>query len=198
MLVLASASPRRQELLRAAGIPFTVQSADIDETPLPNEDPVLYVERLAREKALTVWRTRPNDLVLGADTTVVVDGTMLAKPTDAEDAARMLHLLSGRSHQVITGVCLAGPPTNNNQQNRRTENGELTTASETTLVTFAKLSDTDIRGYVTTSEPMDKAGAYAIQGIASRWIPRIEGDYSNVVGLPVALVYQMLRERKFF
>jgi len=200
MLVLASASPRRQELLRAAGIPFTVQSADIDETPLLNEDPVLYVERLAREKALTVWRTRPSDLVLGADTTVVVDGTMLAKPTDAADATRMLHLLSGRTHQVITGVCLAGPAESTSKkddQNLRTENGELRTA-ETTLVTFAELSDTDIRDYVATSEPMDKAGAYAIQGIASRWIPRIEGDYSNVVGLPVALVYQMLRERKFF
>jgi septum formation protein len=198
MLVLASASPRRQELLRAAGIPFTVQPADIDETPLPTEDPKTCAERLAREKALAVWRTRPNDLVLGADTTVVVDGTMLAKPADAEDAARMLRLLSGRTHQVITGVCFAGPTTNHNQQNRRTENAELTTASETTLVTFTKLSDSDIRTYVATSEPMDKAGAYAIQGIASRWIPRIEGDYSNVVGLPVALVYQMLCERKFF
>src|SRR5690348_12104117 len=106
MLVLASASPRRQELLRAAGIPFTVQPADIDETPLPTEDPKTCVERLAREKALAVWRTRPKDVVLGADTTVVVDGTMLAKPTDAADAARMLRLLSGRKHQVITGVCL--------------------------------------------------------------------------------------------
>jgi septum formation protein len=198
MLVLASASPRRQELLRAAGISFTVQPADIDETPLPNEHPVAYVERLAREKALAIWRTRPNDLVLGADTTVVVNDTILAKPADAEDAAGMLRLLSDRTHQVITGVCLAAPPTNHHQQNRRTENAELTTASETTHVTFTKLSDTDIRTYVATNEPMDKAGAYAIQGIASRWIPRIEGDYSNVVGLPVALVYKMLRERKFF
>jgi len=197
MLVLASASPRRQELLRNAGILFTVQPADIDETPHNGESPAACVERLAREKALAVWRTRPNDLVLGADTTVVVDGTMLAKPADAEDADRMLRLLSGSTHQVITGVCLAGPSTENDQQNLRTENCELRTASETTLVTFSKLSDTDIREYIATNEPMDKAGAYAIQGIASRWIPRIQGDYSNVVGLPVAMVYRMLRERRF-
>jgi septum formation protein len=197
MLVLASASPRRQELLRTAGISFTVQPADIDESPLPDEHPVAYVERLAREKALAVWATRPNDLVLGADTTVVVNGMMLAKPADAEDAARMLRLLSGRTHQVITGVCLVGPPTEKDQQNLRTENCEQRTASETTLVTFTKLSDSDIREYIATGEPMDKAGAYAIQGIASRWIPRIEGDYSNVVGLPVAMVYRMLRERRF-
>jgi len=197
MLVLASASPRRQELLRNAGILFTVQPADIDETPLNGESPAACVERLAREKAVAVWRTRPSDLVLGADTTVVVDGTMLAKPADAEDAGRMLRLLSGRTHQVITGVCLAGPPTENDQQNLRTENCELRTASETTLVTFTKLSDTDIREYIATNEPMDKAGAYAIQGIASRWIPRMQGDYSNVVGLPVAMVYRMLRERRF-
>jgi len=197
MLVLASASPRRQDLLRNAGISFAVQPADIDETPLPNEDPVAYVERLAQEKALEVWKTRQYDLVLGADTTVVVNGMMLAKPADAEDAERMLRLLSGRTHQVITGVCLAGPPTEKDQQNLRTENCEQRTASETTLVTFTKLSDIGIREYIATGEPMDKAGAYAIQGIASRWIPRIEGDYSNVVGLPVALVYRMLRERKF-
>jgi septum formation protein len=197
MLVLASASPRRQELLRNAGILFTVQPADIDETPLNGESPAACVERLAREKAVAVWRTRPSDLVLGADTTVVVNGTMLAKPADAEDAARMLRLLSGRTHQVITGVYLVGPPTEDDQQKLRTENWELRTASETTLVTFTKLSDTDIREYIATNEPMDKAGAYAIQGIASRWIPRIEGDYSNVVGLPVAMVYRMLRERRF-
>ena len=198
MLVLASASPRRQDLLRNAGILFKVQPADIDETPLPNEDPVACVERLARDKALAVWRTRQDDLALGADTTVVVNETMLAKPADAEDAARMLRLLSGRTHQVITGVCLAGPPHPTvNKDEQRTENCELRTASETTLVTFSELSELDIREYVATGEPMDKAGAYAIQGIASRWIPRIDGDYRNVVGLPVALVYRMLRERDF-
>jgi len=197
MLVLASASPRRQDLLRNAGIPFTVQPADIDETPLPNESPVACVERLAREKTLAISKLRPLDLVLGADTTVVVNGVMLAKPADAEDAGRMLRLLSGCTHQVITGVCLAAPQPETKKQDQRTENFELKTASETTLVTFATLSDADIRDYVATGEPKDKAGAYAIQGIASRWIPRIEGDYSNVVGLPVALVCRMLRQQGY-
>jgi septum formation protein len=205
MLVLASASPRRQELLRNAGISFTVQPADIDETPLPGEGPKACAERLAREKALAVWRTRPRDVVLGADTIVVVDEAILGKPGDAADAARMLRLLSGRVHRVITGVCVVEAVTSRQlpvaskaakSQPRfevlRTENRELRTASETTLVTMNALSDDEIREYVATGEPMDKAGAYAIQGMASRWIPRIEGDYGNVVGLPVALVYAML------
>jgi septum formation protein len=226
MLVLASASPRRQELLRNAGISFTVQPADVDETPLAGESPRNCAERLAREKALKVWQTRPQDQVLGADTIVVVNGTILGKPTGNEDAARMLRLLSGRVHEVITGVCLVGPGVSNNvsggapglagfarpgsslagreaeqpSQNAThglaTGNRQLATASETTLVTMCELSDDEIRAYVATGEPMDKAGAYAIQGIASRWIPRIEGDYSNVVGLPVALVYRMLRDAR--
>jgi septum formation protein len=183
MLVLASASPRRQELLRNAGISFTVQPADIDETPMVGESPRGCAERLAREKALAVFESRPEDYVLGADTIVVVDDTILGKPRDAGDAARMLRLLSGRMHAVITGVCVVGPVVN-----------KVKTASETTMVTFCELSDDEIRDYIATGEPMDKAGAYAIQGIASRWIPRIEGDYSNVVGLPVALVYARLRE----
>ncbi|HUD67793.1 MAG TPA: Maf family protein [Candidatus Sulfotelmatobacter sp.] len=187
MLVLASASPRRQELLRAAGISFTVQPADVDETPLASESARECAERLAREKALAVSRTRPDDMILGADTIVVVDETILGKPIDRDDAVRMLRLLSGRVHQVITGVCFVEP----------TAAGQIArTASETTLVTMCEVSDGEIRAYVLTREPMDKAGAYAIQGIASRWIPRIEGDYSNVVGLPVALVYRMLREKK--
>ena len=190
MLVLASASPRRQELLSNAGISFAVQPADVDETPLPGESPRVCAERLAREKALAVWQTRRHDVVLGADTVVVVDGTILGKPSDARDAARMLRLLSGRVHQVITGVCLASA------KGLRAENRELKTASESTLVTMNHISDDEIQGYVATGEPMDKAGAYAIQGIASRWISRIEGDYSNVVGLPVALVYGMLRGKK--
>jgi septum formation protein len=181
MLVLASASPRRQELLRNAGITFEVQPADIPEDPLPGEAAKNYAERLAREKALAVALQRPHDFVLGADTVVVVDGQLLGKPSDAADAARMLRLLSGRRHQVITGVCLV-------------VNGEPTVASETTLVTVSEITEKEIADYVVTREPMDKAGAYAIQGIASRWIPRIEGDYSNVVGLPVALVYSMLRQ----
>jgi septum formation protein len=184
MIVLASASPRRQELLRCAGIPFTVQPAEISETPLAGETPRDCAERLAGEKAHAVFQSRPQQWVLGADTIVVVDDIILGKPGDADNAVRMLRMLSGRTHAVITGVCIVGPVASNTK-----------TASETTLVTFCELSDDEIRSYVATGEPMDKAGAYAIQGMASRWIPRIEGDYSNVVGLPVALVYSMLRER---
>lgn len=208
MLVLASASPRRQELLRSAGISFTVQPADIDETPLAGELPEDCAERLARDKALTVWRTRPHEVVLGADTIVVADNELLAKPLDADDAARMLRLLAGREHLVITGVCLVrtaasgrlpvGSGTETYQGSQYTHNSPsdpcIITAHETTVVTMSKVSEAEIRDYVATGEPMDKAGAYAIQGIASRWIPRIEGDYSNVVGLPVALVYKMLRD----
>lgn len=186
-LVLASASPRRQELLRNAGITFAVQPADIDESPRDGESPVDCAQRLACEKALSVARSRPLDCVLGADTIVVVDEKILGKPRDAPDAALMLRLLLGRTHEVITGVCVVGPA-----GKLRTENRELRTASATTRVTMCELSDDDIREYIATGEPMDKAGAYAIQGLASRWIPRIEGDYSNVVGLPVALVYRML------
>ena len=212
MLVLASASPRRQDLLRNAGISFTIQPADIDETPRSGELPSECAERLAQEKALAVWRTRPQDVVLGADTIVEVDELILGKPVDGEDAARMLRLLSGRVHRVITGVCFvqadAGHELPAFSQNHpgdsvqsaasfrilKTENRELRTASETTLVTMNELSESEIRDYVASSEPMDKAGAYAIQGRAARWIPRIECDYSNVVGLPVALVYRMLSQ----
>ncbi|MGA2980748.1 MAG: Maf family protein [Terriglobales bacterium] len=185
MLVLASASPRRQELLRNAGIVFEVQAAHIPEDPMPGESAKECAERLAREKALAVARLRPDlgpsDCVLGADTVVVVGGEILGKPSDAADAARMLRLLSGREHQVITGVCLV-------------VGGQASVASETTFVTMNELIGQEIADYVASGEPMDKAGAYAIQGIASRWIPRIEGDYSNVVGLPVALVFRMLQE----
>lgn len=201
MIVLASASPRRQELLRSAGIPFTVQPADIDETPLAGEAPRDCAERLAREKALAVFRIRPQECVLGADTIVVIDDMVLGKPRDAGDAGRMLRLLSGRTHAVITGVCVAGKRRARDPRSVASEDApsadgqDLQTTSETTLVSMCELSDDEISDYVATGEPMDKAGAYAIQGLASRWIPRIEGDYSNVVGLPVALVYRMLRER---
>ncbi len=181
MLVLASASPRRQELLHNAGIAFEVQPADIPEDPLPGENAKSCAERLARDKALAVARLRPGDAVLGADTVVVIDDQILGKPADASDAARMLRMLSRRTHQVITGVCLLA-------------GGKCSVASETTSVTMSEISAKEISGYVASGEPMDKAGAYAIQGIASRWIPRIEGDYSNVVGLPVALVYRMLKD----
>lgn len=187
MLILASASPRRQELLRNAGIPFAVQPADIDETPLADESPQDCAERLAREKALAVFANQGQSRVLGADTIVVIDRVILGKPRDSEDAARMLRLLSGRAHAVITGVCLISPACGESKP------VSAVTQSETTLVTMCEISDGEIRDYIATGEPMDKAGAYAIQGRASRWIPRIEGDYSNVVGLPLALVYRMLR-----
>ena len=180
MLVLASASPRRQELLRNAGIPYEIQPAHVPEDPLPGEQARECAERLAREKAQAVAKHRPQETVLGADTVVVIDNQILGKPTDPADAARMLRLLAGRDHQVITGVCVV-------------RDGQIEVSSETTNVTMSEITEQEITDYVATGEPMDKAGAYAIQGIASRWIPRIVGDYSNVVGLPVALVWRMLR-----
>lgn len=182
MLVLASASPRRQELLRNAGIDFTVQISDVPEAPLQGESPQVCAERLAREKALAVFQQRPQDLVLGADTIVVINELILGKPRDLEHAARMLRLLSGRQHEVITGLCLAGP-------------GFVDVQSETTQVVMSELSEQEIKSYVESGEPMDKAGSYAIQGMASRWVTGIQGNYFNVVGLPVSLVYQMLKKR---
>jgi septum formation protein len=183
-LVLASASPRRRELLAQAGYAFTVHPAHIPEDPLLHEEPVAYVVRLAREKAETVFRELSSDpseslVVLGADTTVTLDGQILGKPADAADAARMLRTLSGRTHRVITGVALA------------TEAG-TEVAAEVTAVRFLTLSDAEIDEYVATGEPLDKAGAYAIQGRAAKWIPRVEGCYFNVVGLPLALVSALL------
>jgi septum formation protein len=190
-LILASASSRRQELMRNAGIAFTVQPTNIPEVLGDGECPRVSAERLAREKALAIFRQQANAFVLGADTIVIIDEQILGKPRDRDDAARMLRILSGRTHQVTTGVCFVGPQT-------RVGSGALASfedvRSETTLVTMSTLTDDDIRSYIATGEPMDKAGAYAIQGIASRWIPRIEGDYFNVVGLPVSLVYRMIRE----
>jgi septum formation protein len=191
MLVLASASPRRQELLRAAGIEFIVQPSNVDETLRAGEAPREFAERLAREKASTVWKVRPQDIILGADTIVVIDDSILGKPLDQNDAIRMLRTLSGREHRVITGVAVVSaqyPVSSENVQPL------IRIACEITTVTMSEISDADIHNYVKTGEPMDKAGAYAIQGIASRWIPQIEGDYSNVVGLPIALVYRMLKE----
>jgi septum formation protein len=179
MLILASASPRRAELLRNAGISFTVDPAHIAEEPSPGESPLAYAQRLARDKALAVLARHPEVTVLGADTVVVVDEHLLEKPTDAADAARMLRLLSGRKHEVITGVCVAN-------------SGFQQTEAEVTQVTFVPLSEEEIAFYVGTGEPMDKAGAYAIQGIASRWAQQIIGCYFNVVGLPVPRVYRLL------
>jgi len=256
MLILASASPRRRELLTQAGYKFQIHPAHIPEDPHPNEDPIAYVTRLARQKAEAVyneivgketdagvpglddrgpqrqvfvvgveetwesttpnqqplvvlgadttltpdnqipgkpagapglasetWESTPPDqqplIVLGADTTVTLDSHILGKPENPEDAARMLRLLSGRTHRVITGVSLVSA--------NRTE-----TAAEVTAVQFLTISEAEIQAYIATGEPNDKAGAYAIQGHAARWIPRIEGCYFNVVGLPIALVSTLL------
>ena len=178
-IILASASPRRAELLRAAGIEFDVLPADIDESPRANEEPVAYVRRLAEEKARVVSAMARNYPVLAADTTVVANGEMLGKPVSDDDARRMLKLLSGAMHEVVTGVALA-------------HRGELHTHIDVTSVEFTEMSDAEIDWYVSTGEPRDKAGAYAIQGYASRFVLCIDGSYSNVVGLPIALVYQML------
>lgn len=181
MLILASRSPRRAELLAAAGFAFDVLAVDVDETPRAGESPRDYVERLAVEKAQAVAALRPGEVVVGADTTVVVDGRILEKPRDAADAAAMLRALSGRAHEVLTGVAVVA-------------SGRIRTGVESTLVWFDPLSDADIAHYVASGEPMDKAGAYGIQGWASRFIPRIEGSYANVVGLPVQLVARLLPE----
>jgi septum formation protein len=184
-IILASASPRRAELLRSAAIPFTVEAANIPEELQPGEQPREHAQRLAQEKAEIVAKRNPGKLVLGADTIVVVDDQVLGKPRDKADASRMVRLLSGRSHEVITGVCVARLATSNPQ---------LATCSEQTKVFFEEIAEDEIEAYIATGEPMDKAGAYAIQGIASRWIGRIEGDYANVVGLSVALVWKMLQK----
>ena len=214
-LILASASPRRRELLAQAGYAFEVHPAHVNEDLRPGEDAITYVVRLARDKAQAVFDQLSNvgapgprspwtglrrgggDLdsetwdstnsaghsiiALGADTTVTIDGHILAKPEDAADAARMLRMLSGRTHRVITGVALA------------TATG-VEVAAEVTGVQFRTLSDAEIAAYVATGEPMDKAGAYGIQGLAAKWIPRVEGCYFNVVGLPLALVATMLEQ----
>jgi septum formation protein len=182
-LILASASPRRAEILRAVAWPFEKLAVNIDETRDELEGPVAYVERLAREKAEAAARLRAGRLVLGADTVVVVDDEILGKPRSEEDARRMLRLLSGRWHEVLTGVALV----------RREENAEarLTVTHERTRVRFAEMTEAEINRYVASGEPMDKAGAYAIQGRAALFIEEIGGDYWNVVGLPVRLVYKL-------
>ena len=185
MIVLASGSPRRGEILMNAGIPFVREvPSDVDETPRPGEPPHDYVIRLSRDKAESV-EPQAGRIVLGADTTVVIDGQILGKPSDAADAARMLRLLSGRSHEVITGICL------------RSARGQVADPA-ITRVWFAALSDSEIAAYAASGEPMDKAGAYGIQGLASKFVERIDGCYFNVMGLPVALVYAHLRTNPAF
>jgi len=181
-LILASASPRRRELLDAAGLSHSVDPVDVDERVAAGESPEVYAERVARDKARAGAIRHPSAHVLGADTIVVVDAAILGKPKDDGDARRMLRLLSGRAHEVLTAVALATP------------GREPTVRIERTRVWFAELSEGDIDWYIATGEHRDKAGAYAIQGRASRFIPRIEGSYSNVVGLPVATVVEMLKD----
>jgi septum formation protein len=201
-LILASASPRRRELLAQAGYVFTVEAADVDESERSGEAPDAYVRRLAIEKAQAVFARQTQTpgapfvtasssrvgstnsplIVLGADTTVVCDGDILAKPEDAADAKRMLLRLSGRAHQVLTGIAVV------------TRAG-MASAVETTEVTFSEIPESELDLYCATAEPLDKAGAYGIQGYAARWIPRIEGCYFNVVGLPIALVSSLLKTR---
>ena len=183
-LILASASPRRRELLTQAGYRFEVQPSCVPESRRPGEDAIRFATRLAREKAEEVFaRSQPSTapmMVLGADTVVVCDGEVMGKPADAADATRMLLLLSGRTHQVVTGVAVVWGL------------GSAEVAAELTQVTMRTLSPQEVADYVAGGEPMDKAGAYAIQGYAGRWIPRINGCYFNVVGLPLALVTSLL------
>jgi septum formation protein len=180
-IILASKSPRRAEILRAVGWDFETSPANIDETLLDSEDAITYVKRLAREKAEYIAGADPGKLVLGADTVVVVDGEIMGQPSDDQDAQRMLKMLSGKWHEVVTGVALL-------------RGDEAIVDHERTRVRFAELSDDEVEWYVSTGEPHDKAGAYAIQGVGGIFIKEIEGDYFNIVGLPVRLVYEMLRK----
>lgn len=179
-LILASASPRRRELLTAAGFTFEVDVADVDETRHPGEPAGAYARRVALAKAQAVASRHPEAIVLGADTVVVLDSEVLGKPVDDADATRMLTALSGRRHRVLTAVALVGQAT-------------TVDTLEETLVWVQALAPAEIAAYVESGEPRDKAGAYAIQGRASRFIPKIEGSYTNVVGLPVAAVDALLR-----
>jgi septum formation protein len=188
MLILASASPRRHELLSQTGLTFTAAAPNINEDLLPNEAAAAYVQRLAEEKAQAIWNAHRSSnseenplIVLGADTCVVCDGHILGKPTDTADARRMLELLSGRTHAVLTGLAAVTA-------------GKTVRDVEITQVTFNQINDVEIAQYIAGGEPLDKAGAYAIQGYAARWIPRIEGCYFNVVGLPIARTITLLAE----
>jgi septum formation protein len=188
MLILASASPRRHRLLTQAGLSFTVAAADLNEDLLPNETAAAYVQRLAEEKAQAIWNAHRSEaidhdplVVLGADTCVVVEGHILGKPIDGADARRMLESLSGRTHAVLTGIAVV-------------TGKRIVRDLDITQVTFNVLTDSEITRYIASGEPLDKAGAYAIQGYAARWIPRIEGCYFNVMGLPIARTIALLAE----
>ena len=180
-LILASRSPRRAEILTSVGWPFEVIVAGVDETPRDQETPGEYVRRLSTEKTLAVAERVSEGLVLGADTTVVVDDTILGQPLNSDDARRMLNLLSGRWHEVITAVSLA----------RKRQQMNLISETETTRVRFARLSEAEIDWYLSSAEPLDKAGAYGIQERAALFVEEIQGDYFNVMGLPIRLVYEL-------
>jgi septum formation protein len=183
-LILASSSPRRAEILASLGIRFEVDPAHVDEAPLPAEAPEATAVRLAKAKAAAVASRRPNDWVLAADTLVVLGDRTLGKPADDGEAVRMLSLLSGREHRVVTGVCLRRGPS------------DAKTELEWSAVRFASLSAPEIAWYVATGEPRDKAGAYAVQGLGARFIERIEGSFTNVMGLPARAVYRLLTETR--
>jgi len=180
-LILASGSPRRAEILTSVGWEFTKHVADIDESERVGESPVDYVLRLAREKAAAVAVNYPNEIVLGADTTVVIDDQILAKPVDLDDARRMLSLLAGNWHEVLTGIAVV-------------QNGETRSDIQSTRVKFAPMSDAEINFLAERGDPLDKAGAYAVQAQAALFIEGLEGDYWNVVGLPISLVYKLMQK----
>jgi septum formation protein len=180
-IILASQSPRRRDLLTLIGIAHEVRPADVDETERPGEDPSHYVERLAREKAHTIARAAPDAITIGSDTTVVLDGDILGKPVDVEDAVRMLTRLSGRAHTVLTAVAVV-------------RGDRVASGVESVDVTFRTLTTDEIRAYVATREPMDKAGAYGIQGYGATIVERIDGDYFAVMGLALGRLVRLLRD----
>lgn len=182
-LVLASASPRRRELLSSIGLDFEVVPSRIEERREEGEEPEAYVLRLSREKAEEVASRRPEAWVIGADTTVYIDHTILEKPSDPADAVRMLRTISGREHTVFTGITLVGPAKSSRESR-----------VVSTQVTMINLTEEEIIWYVATGEPMDKAGAYAVQGVGAMFISSIRGNYTNVVGLPLSVLFDMMRQ----
>ena len=196
-IILASGSPRRAEILNAVGWEFTKDIADIDETELPGETPEDYVRRLAREKAETVAERYESAIVLGADTTVVIDNQIIGKPTDLDDARRMLRMLAGNWHEVLTGVGIVTKVQSLESKvqslGAEVQSPESVVGLERTRVKFDRLSDEQIEFLVQKGSPLDKAGAYAVQAQAALFIEKIEGDYWNVVGLPVNLVYRLMK-----
>ena len=178
-LVLASGSPRRSEIMNSVGWTFTKDVPDIDESELDGENPEAYVQRLAKEKAEAVAPSHPGEIILAADTTVVIDGHIIGKPTDVDDARRMIRMLSGNWHEVLTGIAVM-------------KDSRVDVGLQRTRVKFAAMNDAEIEFLVEKGDPLDKAGAYAVQAQAAVFIEGIEGDYWNVVGLPISLVYRMI------